>query len=361
MIELLKALIATPSVSRSEDGTATLLHDYLQAHGVGHVKRYRNNVWAVLHDRYVAGRPTLLLNSHHDTIRPSAAYTRDPYTPTVDSAGERLYGLGSNDAGASVVSLIAAFLHFEALSADALPFNVVLALTAEEEVGGENGIRALLEHWHELNLTVDMALVGEPTQLQAAVGERGLVVLDCTARAAGGHAARGTEADNALYAAIDDINRLRSLHFERESALLGPIKITATQIEAGRQHNVIPEECKFVVDVRTTDAYSNEQTAQLIAAAISSECHPRSTRVHASAIEAGHPLVRAAVACGASTFVSPTTSDMSLLHGIPSLKMGPGDSARSHTADEFVMLHEVTDGCRTYIDYLGHLAAELTK
>jgi acetylornithine deacetylase len=353
MLELLKSMIAIPSVSRTEEGTATLLAAYLAEHGVACVERCHNNVWALLNGDYRPERPTLLLNSHHDTVRPSAAYTRDPYTPELDSATGRLYGLGSNDAGASVVSLIAAFLHYHGSE---LPFNLILAITAEEEVGGENGIRALLQHWEQRGIKVDMALVGEPTQMQAAVGERGLVVLDCTARAAGGHAARGTEADNALYAALDDIDRLRHLHFERESALLGPIKITATQITAGRQHNVIPEECTFVVDVRTTDAYSNEETARLIADAIRSECRPRSTRVHASAIAESHPLVRAAVACGASTFVSPTTSDMSLLHGIPSLKMGPGDSARSHTADEYVLTEEITAGIKTYIDYIAKLA-----
>ena len=292
-------------------------------------------------------RPTLLLNSHHDTVRPAASYTRDPYAPTVEDG--RLYGLGSNDAGASVVCLVETFLTFRAR---ALPFNLVLGISAEEECMGENGIRALLPALGR----VDMALVGEPTGMQAATGERGLVVLDCTAHGKSGHAARG-EGVNALYIALDDIARLRSFRFERESELLGPVGIAVTQIEAGTQHNVVPDTCRFVVDVRTTDAYSNEETVEILRAALRSDAVPRSTRIRAAAVGGEHPLVKAAVAAGRETYVSPTTSDRTLMP-FPALKMGPGQSSRSHTADEFVLLGEIAEGIAIYEKYIEKLAQE---
>ena len=247
-VGLLRELIARPSHSRSEEATAGLLFDFLAERGAA-PERLHNNVWARA-EGFDPARPTLLLNSHHDTVRPAGGYTRDPYTPTVE--GDRLYGLGSNDAGASVVCLTETFLAWRRRP---LPFNLVLALSAEEECMGEHGMRALLPALGR----IDMALVGEPTRMQAAVGERGLVVLDCTARGRSGHAARG-EGVNALYIALDDIARLRTLRFERCSELLGPVGIAVTQIEAGTQHNIIPDRCRFVVDVRTTDAYTNEET-----------------------------------------------------------------------------------------------------
>ena len=308
--------------------------------------RLHNNVWARA-EGFDPARPTLLLNSHHDTVRPAGGYTRDPYTPTVE--GDRLYGLGSNDAGASVVCLTETFLAWRQRP---LPFNLVLALSAEEECMGEHGMRALLPALGR----IDMALVGEPTRMQAAVGERGLVVLDCTARGRSGHAARG-EGVNALYIALDDIVRLRTLRFERCSELLGPVGIAVTQIEAGTQHNVIPDRCRFVVDVRTTDAYTNEETVELLRRELRSEAVPRSTRVRASALAAEHPLCRAARAAGCTTFVSPTTSDMALMP-FPSLKMGPGDSARSHTADEYVRLPELEAGITGYDTFIEALRRE---
>ena len=318
-VGLLRELIARPSHSRSEEATAGLLFDFLAERGAA-PERLHNNVWARA-EGFDPARPTLLLNSHHDTVRPAGGYTRDPYTPTVE--GDRLYGLGSNGAGASVVCLTETFLAWRQRP---LPFNLVLALSSEEECMGEHGMRALLPALGR----IDMALVGEPTRMQAAVGERGLVVLDCTARGRSGHAARG-EGVNALYIALDDIVRLRTLRFERCSELLGPVGIAVTQIEAGTQHNVIPDRCRFVVDVRTTDAYTNEETVELLRRELRSEAVPRSTRVRASALAAEHPLCRAARAAGCTIFVSPTTSDMALMP-FPSLKMGPGDSARSHTA-----------------------------
>ena len=349
-IELLRRLVALPSPSGREEATAELLRDCLAQRGAA-PERLHNNVWA-RSTYFDPARPTLLLNSHHDTVRPAAGYTRDPYDPAVE--GDRLYGLGSNDAGASLVALTETFL---ALYRRPLPFNLVLALTAEEECSGPRGIGALLP---ELG-RIDMALVGEPTGMRAAVGERGLVVLDCTARGRSGHAARN-EGVNALYAALDDIARLRGFRFERESEVLGPIGIAVTQIAAGTQHNVVPDECRFVVDVRTTDAYTNEQTVAILRAALRSEIAPRSTRLRASALGADHPLVRAARAAGRGTFVSPTLSDRALMP-FPALKMGPGDSARSHTADEYVRLSEIAEsiaGYMTFIEKLTELHDEQT-
>lgn len=336
-LKLLERLIAIPSLSRDEGRTADLLFDYLTERQVGTVRRDRNNVWVASPD-FNEQRPTLLLNSHHDTVRPSASYTRNPYKPTRE--GGRIYGLGSNDAGASLVSLAAVFCQ---LAAEPLGCNLILALSAEEEVTGENGIRHLLPQLPR----IDMAIVGEPTQMKVALGERGLVVLDGVARGVSGHAARG-EGVNALYRALDDIARLRAFAFPRESSLLGPIKVTTTQIQAGTQHNVVPDECRFVVDVRTTDAYTNEETVGLLQSAVENcTLTPRSTRIHASAIEESHPLVVAARSIGLETFVSPTTSDMSQM-AFPSVKVGPGDSARSHTADEWVGEDEIRQGVETY-------------
>lgn len=340
-IELLKSMIATPSTSRIEEGTAALIFDRLHEAGVM-PRRFRNNVWAVSasFDPY---RPTLMLNSHHDTVKPAASYTRDPYLPSVE--GDRLYGLGSNDAGASAVALMETFL---TLHAAPLPFNLLLALTAEEEVGGENGMRAFLPHLSSEGIRIDCAIVGEPTGMQAAVAERGLVVLDCLTPGVTGHAARG-EGVNAIYRAIADIEALRAFRFPRESAILGPVGLNVTQIDAGWQHNAIPDECRWVVDIRTTDAYTNEETVDLLRTAVShSTLTPRSTRVRASVISESHPLVQAALALGCSTFVSPTTSDMSLMYDFPSLKIGPGESSRSHSADEFVLISEIREAITTY-------------
>ena len=350
-IDLLDRLIATPSTSRSEDATAQLIEDFLRGQGVSQVQRLHNNVWA----RAAAwddSKPTLLLNSHHDTVRPSKAYTRDPFAPTHESG--RIYGLGSNDAGASLVGLVATFLHYYDT---ALPFNLLLALTAEEEVTGQNGSRALIPYLlsHPLGERLEGAIVGEPTRMQCAVAERGLLVFDGVAHGKAGHAARD-EGVNALYLALDDIQRLRDYRFERESALLGPIKVSVTQIEAGTQHNVVPAECRFVVDVRTTDAYTNEEVVSLLQqAVVSSTLTPRSTHIRASAIADTHPLVLTARSMDIPLFTSPTTSDQSQMP-FPSIKMGPGDSARSHMADEWVGEQEVIDGIDRYIAFIAALA-----
>ncbi|MCC8112846.1 MAG: M20/M25/M40 family metallo-hydrolase [Bacteroidales bacterium] len=331
MIDLLQKLISIPGISRQETARADMLYDYMVGQGMT-PQRLHNNLW-VRGEAWLPGRPTVMLNSHIDTVKPSAAYTRDPHAADIEDG--RLYGLGSNDAGASAMALLGAF---EQLRHEDLGYNLLLALTAEEEVMGEHGMRAFLPHIKEQGIDIDMAIVGEPTDMQAAIGERGLVVLDCVAHGIQGHAARN-EGDNAIYRAVRDIERLQNFHFPQCSALLGPIKITVTQIEAGWQHNVVPPECKFVVDVRTTDAYTNEEVVAMIQSALESDVKERSTRIRASAIRHCHPLVQAAIATGASTFISPTTSDMALMP-FPSLKMGPGQSARSHQADEYVLLSE---------------------
>ncbi len=342
-VALLQRLIATPSFSREETATADIWEEWLKTHGAGRVERLHNNVFVVA-PHFDPSRPTLLLNSHHDTVRPAASYTRDPFAPDIE--GDRLYGLGSNDAGASGVALATTFLELKDRSN--LPFNLIFAITAAEEVMGEYGMRAFLPHLAERGLTPDMVVVGEPTDLQPAIAERGLLVFDGVAEGKSGHAARG-EGINALYRAIEDINTLRSLKIEPVSAILGPININVTMINAGTQHNVVPDRCTYVVDVRTTDAYTNVETVKLIQEAVAwSTLTPRSTRVQASVIPADHPLVKSAVELGKTPFVSPTTSDMALMHGIPSLKIGPGSSSRSHTADEFILISEINDALWFY-------------
>ena len=352
-VALLKKLIATPSLSRNEDESANVLIEHLKANGVT-AQRYFNNVWAYAQP-FDASKPTLMLNSHHDTVKPSSAYTRNPFDPTEENGA--IYGLGSNDAGASLVGLTEVFLQ---LKDQQLPFNLLLALTAEEEVTGEHGMRAFISMLEENNMLPKWAIIGEPTSMDAAIGERGLVVLDGVVYAKGGHAARN-EGENALYKAVDDIQKIRDIQFPRQSALLGPIKVTVTQIEAGRQHNVLPEQCNFVVDIRTTDALTNEETVDYIRTQISATVTPRSTRIRASVISEEHPLVRAAIKAGAKTFVSPTTSDQSVLPMVETLKIGIGKSERSHTADEFVLLSEITSGIDRYLQIIDYFAHEIME
>ena len=357
-VELLKSLIATPSLSRDESRAADIVENFINSRcGACKAQRAGNNI-VVFPEYFDLAKPVVMLNSHIDTVKPAASYSFDPFTPFERDG--KLYGLGSNDAGAPLVSLIAAFLSIKDKD---LPYSPFLAVSGEEEVGGEGGIRSLLKFLENEGLTrIDMAIVGEPTSLQPAIAERGLLVLDCVTTGVTGHAARN-EGINAIYRAIDDIAALRSCRFEKVSSVLGPIKISVTQIEAGRQHNVVPDECRWVADIRTTDAYSNEETAVMLQNAVSEHTtvKPRSTRVHASVISETHPLVRAAVDMGKTPFVSPTTSDMSLMHGIPSLKIGPGESSRSHTADEFIYLTEIEQGIDTYMRLLDNLAKELKR
>lgn len=347
-IALLRQLVAVPSFSREEDGTAAVIYDYLALAGAG-PERFGNNVWAV-GEGFDRSKPTLLLNSHHDTVRPAKSYTRDPFSADIEAG--KVYGLGSNDAGASVVSLIRTFLDNRSRE---FPYNLILAVTAEEEVGGENGMRAFLPMLADKGIDVTCAIVGEPTGMQPAIAERGLVVLDCVTRGVTGHAARG-EGVNAIYRAMEDIERVRSFCFPEPSQVLGQVGVNVTQIDAGWQHNAIPDECRWVVDIRTTDAWSNEEVVDMLRGQVRwSVLTPRSTRVRASVISADHPLVVASVRAGGVPYVSPTTSDMSLMHDIPSLKIGPGDSSRSHSADEYICVEEIRDAIRIYNNILNDI------
>lgn len=339
-IELLQRLIETPSPSGKEGGTADILAAYLLDNQVD-TQRAGNNVWA-RNRHFDPSKPTILLNSHHDTVAPNPAYTRDPYAADVE--GDTLYGLGSNDAGASVVALTATFLHF--YRREGMRYNLCLALTAEEETSGRGGLESILPQLG----APEFAIVGEPTQMQLATSERGLLVLDCVARGRSGHAAR-EEGVNAIYLALNDLAWFRDYRFERLSEAFGAIKMSVTQIEAGTQHNVVPAECRWVVDVRVTDRYRVQEVIDQIRAHVSCEVTPRSTRLKPSSIPRSHPIVQAGIALGRATYGSPTTSDQALLD-IPSLKLGPGDSARSHTADEFVCLSEVEEGICLYIKML---------
>lgn len=342
-VGLLRRLVATPSLSRQEEATADIWQEWLSAQGVADLMRQHNNIFA-LTPHFSPDKPILLLNSHHDTVKPSPSYTRNPFEATVENGA--LYGLGSNDAGTSCVTLACTFL--DLMIRSDLPVNLLLAITAEEEVMGEHGMRAFLPLLAERGIYPDMAIVGEPTEMQPAVAERGLLVIDAVAEGKSGHAAR-EEGINALYRAIDDIQSLRAFSPEKVSEVLGPIKVSITIINAGSQHNVVPDKCTYTLDVRTTDAYSNVETAQLLQQCAKwSVLTPRSARVQASVIGYGHPLVRSAVALGLTPFVSPTTSDRGVMHGLPALKIGPGKSSRSHTADEFVLLSEINEALHIY-------------
>lgn len=342
-VELLKSLIRTPSFSREEGPTADLIESFLKEKDY-RPKREQNNVWCVAENSR-PGAPTLLLNSHHDTVKPVKAWLRDPFEASVE--GDVLYGLGSNDAGASAVSLLAAFLYLSKL--DVLPYKLIVAITAEEEVSGSNGVASILPHLGK----VDLAVVGEPTSLDLSVAERGLIVIDCKARGKAGHAAR-EEGENALYKALEDIQRIREFRFEQSSDLLGPVKMSVTQIQAGYQHNIVPDECNFVMDVRTNECYSNQEVVDIISRELASEVKPRSLRLNSSGISLEHPLVKRAKEMGKSLYGSPTLSDQALMP-FPSVKIGPGDSARSHTADEYIKLSEIREGIQTYISLLQDL------
>ena len=342
-IHLLKQLISTPSFSKEETKTADIISEALKKHRTS-VTRHHNNVWAT-NTRFDAAKPTLLLNSHHDTVKPNSGYSRDPFQPKIVDG--KLYGLGSNDAGGALVALLMTFLHFKN-RAD-LSFNLLFAATGEEEISGKNGIESILNRLGK----IDLAIVGEPTQMKVAVAEKGLMVLDCTAVGKAGHAAR-EEGDNAIYKALKDIQWFQQYKFEKTSATLGEIRMNVTQIAAGRQHNVVPEECKFVVDVRVTDAYSLEEVIEIIEDHVSCKVHPRSVRLQPSSIPAEHPIYQVINELGLNTFGSPTLSDQALMP-FSSVKIGPGDSARSHTADEFIYLQEIKDGIKGYIRILETL------
>jgi acetylornithine deacetylase len=336
-IVVLKQLITIPSFSKEESKTADLLEDFLLQKNIK-ANRYLNNVWAV-NKYFDKNKITLLLNSHHDTVKPNKGYTLNPFE-AIEKDG-KLFGLGSNDAGGPLVSLLAAFVHFYEAK---LPFNIIFAATAEEEISGKNGVEILLKELPK----IDCAIVGEPTLLNMAVAEKGLLVLDCIAHGKAGHAARN-EGVNALYIAIKDIEWLSTYHFPKISSLLGPVHLAVTSIHTeNKTHNIVPSECSFVVDVRVNERYSFEEVISIIKENIQSEIRPRSIRLKSSFISENHPLVKAGKEMGISSYGSPTCSDMALMD-FPSLKIGPGDSARSHSADEFIFVDEIKQGIMTYI------------
>ncbi len=343
--ELLKTLIAIPSFSREESDTAAKIMELLYENGC-HPKRSGNNVW-VVHDNFDASKPTLLLNSHHDTVKPNNSWTFDPFQPLVKEG--KLYGLGSNDAGGALVCLMLTFLHFKETE---LPFNLLFAATAEEEISGKNGIEMLLNTLPP----IEMGIVGEPTLLHMAVAEKGLMVVDAVVKGKAGHAAR-KEGENAIYKAIEDISVLRAYQFDFISEWLGPVNINVTQINAGIQHNIVPDECRYVIDVRLNEKYTHEAVLKELNPVLHATLTPRSTRLRASGISMNHPLVKAGMSIGLRPYGSPTLSDQSLMP-FPTIKIGPGDSARSHTADEFIRIDELEDGLSTYIKLIKTLADE---
>ncbi len=342
-LALLKDLIALPSFSGQESETAEVIARSLRAVGV-EPQRYLNHVWATnLH--FDPAKPTLLLNSHHDTVRPNKAYTRDPFAPTVEDG--KLFGLGSNDAGGCLVSLMEAFIQL--FERNDLQYNLLYAASSEEENSGVNGIEALLK----VLPPIDCALVGEPTDMQMAVAEKGLLVIDATATGTPGHAAHAND-DNALYKAMEDIRWVRDFRVPKVSDMLGEVRMTVTQVNAGQQHNVIPAECTFVIDARVNDCYTLQEVFDIIDAHTASSLQARSMRLKPSSIPLTHPLVQAGLALGRSTYGSPTLSDQALM-SFPSLKMGPGKSSRSHQADEFILLTELEQGIDLYIELLNHI------
>jgi acetylornithine deacetylase len=342
-IELLKQLIATPSLSKDEEKTAEIIKNFFSSKGVA-FEIHKNNVWAknLFFDE---SKPSILLNSHHDTVKPNEAYTLDPYLPIVKDG--KLFGLGSNDAGGALVSLLSAFLFF--YKQDNLKYNLIFAATAEEEISGQNGIASILDFIHP----IDFALVGEPTEMNMAIAEKGLIVLDCISKGTASHAAHPNN-DNAILNAYKDISWFSSFEFPKVSPLLGSVKMTVTIIQAGSQHNVVPDLCRFTVDVRTNELYTNEEIIETIQQYVKCDVQPRSLRLKSSSISETHEIVASGKTLGLEVYGSPTLSDQALLP-FPSLKIGPGKSSRSHTADEFIFVNEIQEGIKTYINLLKNI------
>ena len=343
-IDLLKKLIATPSFSKEENNTASVIEEFLQSKDVS-TERCLNNIWA-RNKHFDETRQTILLNSHHDTVKPNKGYTLDPFSPLENE--NKLFGLGSNDAGGALVSLIATFLHY--YESENLKYNLIIAASAEEEISGKNGIEVLLPNLGN----IDCAIVGEPTQMQMAVAERGLLVIDCVTEGKAGHAAR-EEGVNAIYKAIKDIEWFKTYRFPKNSELLGPVKMSVTSIYSeNKSHNITPSQCSFVADVRVNELYTFEEVINTIKENVESNIIPRSTRLRSTSISMDHPLVTAGLTLGRSYYGSPTTSDKALMP-FPALKLGPGDSARSHIADEFIYLDEIKTGIELYIKLLQQI------
>jgi len=341
-IEFLKKLIAIQSYSGEEDKTADLIENYLKEHGF-YPQRKKNNVWVWAGEKDET-KPTLLLNSHHDTVKATKKWTKNPFEPVVENG--KLFGLGSNDAGGPLVSLLHTFIH---LSKTSQAYNLCFLASAEEETSGKQGVPIVLDDIGN----IDLGVVGEPTSMRMAIAERGLIVLDCTAHGKSGHAARG-EGENALYKAMKDIEWFKSFDFENKSEILGKVNMTVTQIEAGWQHNVVPDECRFVVDVRPNEFYSNSEVVDVITKNVESEVNPRSLNLNASGINKDHSIVQKGEQMGVEIYGSQTMSDQVHMP-FSCIKMGPGDTHRSHTADEFIYLKEIEEGIELYIELLNGL------
>ncbi len=341
-IDLLKKLIQIQSFSREEDGVSEIMADYLSSKGLD-VNRKGNNVWCWA-QKFDSSKPTILLNSHLDTVKPSKKWTYDPFSATLE--GDKLTGLGSNDAGGPLVSLMATFL---TLKDTEQQYNLLFAATAEEEVSGKNGVASILSELGK----IDLGVVGEPTQMHMAVAEKGLMVLDCEAHGKTGHAARN-EGDNALYNALSDIEWFKNHQFEKVSPHLGAVKMTVTQIQCGSQHNVVPDSCKFVVDIRLNECYSNKELHEIIQKNVKCDVVARSYRLNSSSISINHPFVKKGIELGREYYGSPTTSDQAVMD-FTTIKMGPGDSARSHTPDEYILTSEIQEGVKIYIKLLDGL------
>ena len=342
--KLLVSLIETFSISRQESGTAELLCKFFKKQGVEY-QRIENNV-IVRTKNFDESKPTILLNSHHDTVKPSDGWLSDPFNAICD--GGKIIGLGSNDAGASLVSLIFTFLHFNELKNN--PFNLILVASAEEEVSGKNGLECVMPTLPE----IAFGIVGEPTGMKMAIAEKGLMVLDCKAIGKSGHAAH-SNGINAIYKAMDDIQWFRTYEFPKTSEYLGAVKMSVTVINAGTQHNVIPGECSFVVDVRSNEMYTNQELFDIINQSIQCEMKARSYRLNSSSIPTSHPLVQSGLSLGLEMFGSPTLSDQVFMTTFPSMKIGPGDTLRSHTANEYIFESELQQGLETYIKLLSNL------
>lgn len=339
-ISLLKNLIETPSFSSEEQQTAALIENWFIQNDIP-FERENNNVWA-FNKYFDKNKPTLLLNSHHDTVKPNQGYTNDPFEAIVKDG--KLFGLGSNDAGGCLVSLLATFVHFYAN--ENLPYNIVMVASAEEESSGKNGLNSVLKHLPEL----ECAIVGEPTLMQLAVAEKGLLVLDVIVKGTASHAAHINE-DNPIYNALPVIEWFKNFKFEKISEVLGPVKMTVTQVTAGKQHNVVPAECHLVVDIRVNDCYNNTEILDTVRKYVTAQVNSRSMHLNASSIPVSHGLVQAGIALGRTTYGSPTLSDQSVL-SCKSLKLGPGETLRSHSADEFIYINEIEEGIDLYIKIL---------
>ncbi|MFY0598388.1 MAG: M20 family metallo-hydrolase [Cyclobacteriaceae bacterium] len=342
-LNFLSKLIETPSLSKEEDETADLLESYLKKNDV-ETFRKGNNVWA-RNRFYDSSKQSIILNSHHDTVKPNKGYTKDPYKAEIQDG--KLFGLGSNDAGGALVSLMFTFLYLH--DQEDLNYNLVFAGTAEEEISGHGGVTSILREIENISF----GIVGEPTEMEMAVAEKGLMVLDCVSTGESGHAARN-EGVNAIYKSLKDIEWFKSFSFPEESDHLGPVKMSVTMIESGYQHNVVPDTCKFVVDVRGTDAYSNEEMLAIIRSHVDCEVKERSVRLQPSFVPEGHVLLEVAKELDINMFGSPTLSDQALMK-FPTVKIGPGLSARSHSADEFIYVEEIKDGINGYLAILNKI------